>query len=239
MIHLQRAGGQPERLDSPEQHPRWQLESSLEHVAAVNRWLGGRRALLHHVARLWPTDRPARILDVGTGSADLPRAVVDWARRRKLRTDIVAVDLQPEMLSLARERCAAYPEIVLEQADALALPFASSSFDLALLSLTLHHFEDEQQLRALRELGRVAGMAVIVSELERCWPNYLGARLLAATVWRRNPITRHDGPLSVLRAFTTDELLGLAATAELPAPRVHRHFFHRLVLVAVRDSKRT
>ena len=45
-------------------------------------------------------------------------------------------------------------------------------------------------------MARVARV-VLVSDLERCWPNYLGSRLLAETWWRNNRITRNDGPLSV------------------------------------------
>ena len=69
------------------------------------------------------------------------------------------------------------------------------------------------------------------SELERAWPNYLGAKLLAATLWHRNPATRHDAPVSVRRAFTTAELLDIARDAGCRDARVFRHFFYRLVLV--------
>ena len=82
-------------------------------------------------------------------------------------------------------------------------------------------------------LARVArGGRILVGELERCLPGYIGARFLAATVWRANPVTRHDGPLSVRRAFTPDELLRLGHRAGLRGPRIHRHLFYRLVLCA-------
>ncbi|MBI4410622.1 MAG: hypothetical protein HY561_12990, partial [Gemmatimonadetes bacterium] len=73
---------------------------------------------------------------------------------------------------------------------------------------------------------------IIVSELERCWPNYLGAWLLARTLWRRNRLSRLDAPLSVRRAFKRSELLALSRRAGLANPRVYRHYFHRLVLVS-------
>jgi hypothetical protein len=60
--------------------------------------------------------------------------------------------------------------------------------------------------------------------------NYAGARLLAATWWRRNRLTRHDGPLSVLRSFTRAELQQLAVRAGL-GNRVERRFFQRIVLI--------
>lgn len=233
MKPLDRLGGAAELLDQPAHDPRV-LRESLAHVAAVNRWLGGRRALLRHLPEVLPPHGFAELLDVGTGSADLPRAVADWARAERRPLRITATDLHPQTLDLAREAVRRYPEIRLARADALALPYADASFDAALLSLTLHHLEGEAQIAALRELTRVCRRGFIVGELERSRVNYIGARLLAGTWWVGNPLTRHDGPLSVLRAFTPAELLALARRAGVRDARVYRHFFYRLVLVGRR-----
>lgn len=231
-MSLQRILHAQEILDQPHADLE-RLRRSLDHVAQVNRFLGGNRGLLQALRVLLP--RGGRLLDVGTGSGDLPRAIVRWARRRDLPVRISAVDVHAQTLEIARAACRDYPEIEVRQADALRLPFADQSFDVALMSLTLHHFEGEDELRALHELARV-GRHLLVSELERCWPNYLGARLLAATWWRSNPITRHDGPLSVLRAYTPAELDRTARHAGLPAVTVRRHFYFRLLLTASRHG---
>lgn len=232
MSLLRRAEHAPERMDAPDVEPG-RLRRALDDIAAVNRWLGGRRALLRHLpGALPPGPGPARVLDVGTGSGDLPLAVARWAAgRRPLR--ITCVDLHAATIAVARERTADRPEIDVVRADALRLPFSDGAFHVALLSMTLHHMDGPALVEGLRELGRVArGGVVLVGELERALPHYLGARLLAATLWRRHPVTRHDGPLSVLRAFTPGELLELARRAGLGRPRVHRHPFYRLVLRA-------
>lgn len=231
MTRLPRLEHADERLDGTGHDPVV-LEASLAHVAAFSRWLGGRRAVLRRLAALLPPRGPVELLDVGTGAGELPRAIVEWARRRRRPVRIAATDLHPQTLEIARTRLAPYPEIRVERADALALPYPDGRFDIALLTLTLHHFEGDDALRALRELARVSRRALLVDDLERCWPNYLGARMLARTLWRRNPITRHDGPISVLRAFTPAELRNLARRAGLRRPRVERHFFFRLMLVA-------
>ncbi|HEX9109676.1 MAG TPA: methyltransferase domain-containing protein, partial [Longimicrobiales bacterium] len=113
-----------------------------------------------------------------------------------------------------------------------SLPYPDGAFHAVLLTLTLHHFEGEAALRVLRELARVARGGMIVSDLDRSWANYVGARLLGWTVWARNPITRHDGPLSVLRAYTADELRQMARDAGLRDARVVTHPFQRVVLLA-------
>jgi ubiquinone/menaquinone biosynthesis C-methylase UbiE len=114
--------------------------------------------------------------------------------------------------------------------DALRLPFAPGSVDVAICTLTLHHFPDEEAVRLLREMKRVARDRVLVSDLERSRLNHLGARVLAHTLWRTNRLTRHDGPLSVLRSFTAPELLELGRRAGLRRPVVRRYMPWRLVL---------
>jgi SAM-dependent methyltransferase len=217
-----------ELLDQPD-HDLAELEQSLGHVAQVNRWLGGNRSVLNTLDEELKDGES--VLDVGTGSGDLPRAIIQHYRRYHRDIKVHATDVHPQMLQIARARCRPFPEIVVERADAFDLPYPDGHFAAAIMTLTLHHFEGEQQLRVLRELSRVVQRAVIISELERCWPNYLGARLLAATWWRHNRLTRHDGPLSVLRGFTPDQLRRVGLAAGLLDVRVERRFFYRLLLV--------
>jgi len=227
-----RVTGAGERLDAPTAHDPAVLERSLGHVSAINRWLGGWRSLLRHLPAFLPAEGPARLLDVGTGSGEAAVVAAKWARRQGRELRITATDANPAILEIARRRTANYPEIRVEPADALALPYPDGAFHAAMLTLTLHHFEGDAAVQVLRELARVARGGIVVSDLDRSWANYLGARLLSWTLWAPNPLTRHDGPLSVLRSYTRSELLALAAAAGLRDARVHRHLFERLVLTA-------
>jgi len=215
---------QAELLDAP-RHDLAELSHSLDQVAQVNRWLGGTRALRRHLAP-WLRRLPAaRVLDVGTGNGVTLREVTAWARRRACAWTGVGVDIGEQTAELARD---AGSSVVL--GDALRLPFADGSFDLALCTLTLHHFPDDDAVRLVREMSRVTRSAVLVNDLERTALNYLGARALAATIWRGNRLTRHDGPLSVRRSFTASELGDVGRRAGLSEVRVRRHFPWRVVL---------
>lgn len=104
--------------------------------------------------------------------------------------------------------------------DARRLPFPDGSFDLAFSSTMLHHLAREDALAFLREMDRVADGRWLVTDLRRSRLALAAVRLLAATLWRRNPLPRRDGPVSVRRAFTPDELRAMLARADLAGARV-------------------
>lgn len=212
-------------MDAPDPDPEL-LRRALDGLHRVHRLTRG----VGLVAR--PLDRaargrpgPLRLLDVGTGGGRLAVAV---ARRvadgRAVRA--VLADLHPRTLALARERADGTdpggPETRFVRLSGDALPFPADSFDLALCATTLHHLEREEALACLRELDRVAGGRWVVTDLRRGWTALAAVRLLAATLWRRNPFPRHDGPVSVRRAFTAPELTSMLAEAGLGEARVDR-----------------
>jgi hypothetical protein len=85
----------------------------------------------------------------------------------------------------------------------------------------------------LREAARVARIGVIVNDLVRARHHWLAARLLLG-VTSRNRYTRHDGPLSVQRAYTRVELRALLAGAALrPVQEVSALLGHRIAIAAV------
>jgi ubiquinone/menaquinone biosynthesis C-methylase UbiE len=222
--------GVRERMDEPGVDPA-ELHRTLKDLARVNRTFGGTRAVLRHLDGLC-TDRRGtlRLLDVGTGYADIPRAVVRWARARELAIEIDALEPHPIIRGLAARACADYPEIHLREGNGLALPYSNGGVDVAFASQILHHLEGDEPVRFLAELDRVARCGVVVSDLRRgAWP-YLLTRV-TLSVLSRSPLIRQDGPLSIRRGFTPQELVDLARAAGWEAPRVYSHSFFRLVIV--------
>lgn len=222
MILEKRAAG-AEMMDEPDQDPE-ELAVSLRDLRGVNRWLGGTRLIRRLLApMIRRVAGPVRVLDVGSGSGDVPLALASWGRGRGTRLEVLATDFHPRTVELAGLHTASDPDVRVEAADARSLPYPDGSFSFALCATALHHFEADEAVRALAELGRVASAGVVVTDLRRSLPGLLGAELLARTVWRGNPVTRHDGPLSVRRAFTGRELAALAERAGLRDARVRTH----------------
>ena len=230
--------GAQELMDLPDADPG-ELAHTLTDLAWINRWLGGMRLIRAHISSLLEeTVASVRILDVGTGYADIPRAILRWGRRWGLPIEIEAVDHHEQIVRLAQEASAAYPEIRIRRGDALSLPYPEGSFDVVLASLVLHHMEGEDQVQILRELYRVASHAVLVNDLRRgYWPFVVTWASLHAL--SRSRLILHDGPLSVRRAFLPEELLALAREAGWTRTRVSRHAFFRLALVGEKSQRQT
>src|SRR5262249_53249296 len=157
-----------------------------------------------------------------TGGADIPRALARWARRAGRPIRIVALDRDRAMLACARRASASYPEIVLLQGDALAMPVRPGSVDLVISALTLHHLEPASAVEDLAAMDRTARIGLVVNDLVRSRAAYIVV-WLATRALTKNRMSRHDGPLSVLRAYTPDELRVLGRKAGLVAARVLRY----------------
>ena len=206
------------------------LRRALIFIRRVNTLLGYTRATLGHLDRLAanvPADRPLTVLDVATGSADVPAAILAWAKRRGRAVRVVGLDLHERTLAAAAEHVG--PAVPLVRGDALALPFAAGSVDVVMTSMFLHHLPTDMAAAALREMSRVARVGIIAADLVRDRRAY---RWITLFTLLSPSMIRHDARVSVRQAFTLAEAEALCEAAALEHATVHRHFGHRFVITA-------
>jgi SAM-dependent methyltransferase len=158
------------------------------------------------------------VLDVGTGCGDTPRRLVDWARRGSVDLFVKGIDLSPATVAHARQRCRGYRHIDVECLDLFELP-EHERYDVVHASLVLHHLSDDAVVEALGKMYRLSRLGVVINDLHRHWAGHVASRLVLPLI-SRDPMVRHDGPLSILRAFRARELEELTARAGLPTPRL-------------------
>ncbi len=224
-----RAAGALELLDRPVEPAA--RAASLADIDRLNAWFGGYALTFREIRRLAAPGRALVVLDVGGGHAAFAVRLVRRARRRGRAIRVLVVERDAETLRLARRACAAYAEIALVGADATALPFRAGAADVVTASLTLHHLEPDDAACALREMAAVARRAVVVNDLRRT-RSALGLVWLATRLLRCHPISRHDGPLSVRRAYSRAELTALAQKAGIRTLAIREYpAFGRLVAV--------
>ncbi len=224
----------PELIDLPiDEDSLSEYAGSLADIRKVNRFLGDYHAVLKYFSSLLSSDTTlqagaVRVLDIATGSADIPAALVKWARRKGIQVEVTAIDNNSSAVREATFFTRDYPEITVAVADGFSLPFEDSSFDVVLCSKTLHHFSEDDTVRLLKEIIRVADIGYIIMDLRRSWVAW--ALITALTrLFTKNRFTRHDGPMSVLRSYTVPELDALAERAGLPGHRTVKEPFWLMV----------
>jgi len=200
-----------EMMDRP-QPVSPELERDLERLRQLNRWFGSHR-LVSTFIRRWIMPGPQiRVVDLATGSGDIPRLLVEYARKIGAQIKIDAVDQQAATLEIARSLSADYPEISYYAANILEWD-CPQKYDMAFCSLVLHHFSDDDAVKLLRRCRELSRRFVLVSDLRRGFLLRTGVYTLTAFIFRE-PMMRFDARLSAERAFSFKEMRELAMRAD-------------------------
>lgn len=219
---------QHELMDAPDVDPGG-LRQSLQFIRRINRFLGYNAAtikLLEQFSSRWKPGERITILDVATGSADVPLAILRWADSRGHDVRIVGVDIHAQTARIAAQE-ARDPRLKIVRGDALRLPFLDGAFDYCLTSLFLHHLDDPDVVRVLREMDRLSRRGIIAADLMRDRRALAWIKLFTSL---SNPIVRHDASVSVAQAFSKEEVLALRDAAHLQYAAFHSHIAHRFTL---------
>ena len=187
-----------------------ELDADLHNLRQLNRYFGSHRLVADFLRRWIEPRARLRILDLATGSGDIPRLVVDYARRIGATVAVDAVDQQPSTLEIARGLSADYPEI--EFTEGNVLMFQREPYDVVLCSLALHHFSEADAVTLLRRCRELSQRYVLVADLRRGWLATAGVYLLTSLFFRE-PMTQTDARLSAERAFSFAEFRSLAQRA--------------------------
>lgn len=95
-------------------------------------------------------------LDIGCGTGAFSRRLAERSDR------VVALDLSPQMIRLARERSRCYSNIEFHVADATTWDFPLERFDCVASLATLHHLPIEEMLLKMKGALRPGGVLVVL-----------------------------------------------------------------------------
>jgi SAM-dependent methyltransferase len=192
-------------------------------IALANRLFGGVHAVQVELAPwLGQSGSTASLLDVGTGTGDIPDRLRKLAASANVSLQVFGLDGRLELVRATRE----WP-VAGVCGDALTLPFAARAFDFVTCSQVLHHFAFEDAMLLVREMHRVARRRVVIADLRRSWVAVAGLWLVSFPLGFHK-VSRHDGIVSILRGFEESELRDLVQTAVGVVPEINRRIGWRV-----------
>ncbi|MEK6249804.1 MAG: methyltransferase domain-containing protein [Planctomycetales bacterium] len=207
------------------------------HIAAL-KGLSRLNWISHSARILWQPIRqlarsqastPLRVLDIATGSGDIPIALGQRAAKENIPLHLTAIDVSPRALEFAACRAtAANVDIDFRQGDVRRDHFGTG-FDVVICSLFLHHLEREHAVDLLQQMAVATNHLLLVNDLRRCQMGYFLA-YTAGRLFTRSRVVHVDGPLSVKAAFTMAEVEQMAKQAGLSSARIGRRWPCRYLL---------
>jgi len=183
------------------------LINSLDQLANINKWLGGNNTTLDSLKTILktnPKDKMISIVDLGCGNGDMLRKVAHFGKKNGYKFDLLGIDANQATIDYAIQLSANFPEITYKKEDVLSKEFATHTYDIAMCTLFLHHFEDPIALDFIQTLLKNAKIGVVINDLHRHWLAYYLFKLLTSVVG--NEMTREDGLTSILKAFKRQDL---------------------------------
>ena len=190
------------------------VHQTLRELEFINKWLGGNAITLEGVRQLirGHKNRTITIADLGCGSGDILRLLANWGRKNNIPMRFTGIDANPHIIAFARKHSEAYPEIYFESLDIFSPDFQQRQFDIILGTLFYHHFQSEVLIEFFSKLKTQALIGWVINDLHRHWVAFHSIRLVTK-YFSKSSMVQYDAPLSVLRAFSREELEDILSKA--------------------------
>jgi 2-polyprenyl-3-methyl-5-hydroxy-6-metoxy-1,4-benzoquinol methylase len=217
-IDFSRRATTPELMDADDLAPET-YAAVIGDLARVNTITMARPITLRWLAGATRGVAGFSLVDVGFGHGDMLRAIAGWARGRGLAARLTGVDLNPRSAPVAAAASDPALGIVYVTGAAEAL---EERPDFIISSLVAHHMADDELVGFIKWMEATAVRGWFINDLHRHWLAWAGFRALAA-LFGWHEIVRHDGALSVRRAFVRSDWEGLLARAGVKGVEVRWH----------------
>lgn len=192
------------------------LRDTLDKLGSINKWLGGNSITIDGIKKLLknhPKDRTYTIIDLGCGHGDILRLVADFGRKKGHKFKLIGIDANQDTIDYACELSSDYPELSFRNEDIFSEAFNEIDYDIALTTLFLHHFKDDDILNLLSRLLKKASLGIVVNDLQRSEIAYGLFKLLGVVI--SNDMIKQDGLTSILRSFKREDLEQMSNTLNL------------------------
>lgn len=231
MVSFKSRSAQSEMMDAPD-IPIELLHKNLGELDILNRYVGGHSISMQGIKRLM-VDRQKvyHIVDLGCGSGDVLKYIARWARSNQFQVKLTGVDKSFDAIKYLDKNCSEYPEITGVVSDYKDYLENDPKVDIVHCSLFCHHLNNHELLELFRYLKTYTGTGFVVNDLQRSPIAYYSVWFLTRLL-NGSALSKHDGPVSVLRAFTRYELEQLLYHAEIKEISIQWRWAFRYLVVA-------
>lgn len=197
----------PELMDDLRASGR-DLYQALHELESINYLLGGNYVTLNGIEQILDKTKRSteiRIADLGCGSGDMLKHIRRMLDKRKTRAALTGIDANPNIVRFAMANTPAACRIQYESVNIFSDEFRERRYDIVTATLFFHHFSDRELIRFFKQLRNQVSTGVVINDIHRHWFSYYAIKWLTR-VFSRSSMVKHDGPVSVLRAFKRKEL---------------------------------
>ncbi len=187
------------------------LYDTLDKIAGINKLLGGNKVVLSGIDFLLKDSNskaPITIVDLGCGNGAMLRTLAMYARKKKLKFQLIGIDANVHTLEYAESLSQDFDEIQYKNIDVFSKEFDTISYDIVVATLFMHHFDEREILSLVQQSSAKTTIGVVINDLHRHWLSYYLFKVFS--LFFGNKMTRHDGAISILRGFKKEELVKLA-----------------------------
>ena len=220
----------PEKMDDPAL-PEAEHVHALRGLRRINRWTGNAMVAWQPIQELAESlgKRQLSLLDIATGSGDVPLQLLRYAAASGIQLGVDACDVSQTALDFARSSLPAGSRINLFQLDATSEPIPNE-YDVVMCTTFLHHLSRADAATVLRKMRDAARKRVVIVDLERGVLNWLLV-CFGCHLFSRSRVVHFDGPQSVRAAFTVSEIQILAQDLGFASLSVRRSWPCRFLLI--------
>ncbi len=188
------------------------LSDALDKIASINQLLGGNSITIDGIKILLDEKDKAvvyKIIDIGCGNGDMLRKIADFGIENNFNFQLKGIDANQYTINYAKKLSDLYPNIAYSCVNIFDKSFDNLTYDIALLTLTLHHFSEDEILSLLEKINKMSKIGIVINDLQRSKVAYRLFQILAK-VCRLNKMSKEDGLVSILRGFTNQDLISYA-----------------------------
>lgn len=185
-----------------------EMRNLLDDLKTVNKWLGGNSITLDGLEKLLkdhPKSKEVVLVDIGCGDGELLRRCSDFASKNGYNLKGIGIDINPHILEHAKFQSADYPFLEYRKIDVLLDQNSIPNSDIAMFTLFLHHFNNDQIENILKSIIPKTSKGLIINDLQRSKSAFVLFKFISL-LFLRTKTARHDGLVSIARGFRKHEL---------------------------------